>query len=1108
MAGPDEVRSAQSPSGLPEVDWWRNAILDSLDCSGDLRPNVLALIARMPQRRGRWALRVFSRQTRPDTWWSRYLFRVQAVVVLMSMYRWLLNNAFGNPSDSLAMSNLQNRLYAGGGGETPPQGILMASWTLNTLGHYEKARELLSRLLAPGGTPGYLRWVVLPSIASIPCRMAFQNDLVAAFAFQNWLHGQMKQHSNALRLHALHELAGLCVQMGQRDAGLAYYKEEVRERAGLQGPHHADVLRAHASMAELLREMGKLDDAKAHGEFVVQSMQRRWSRRDDKSRLIARAQLLLTRIRSGEVDDSTDIELDQLHEELKTARFDTFTNEATNLDPLFLERDTWRVRRGQQQPSFVLVDRILRKPYFVSGNPDLILALLSSSAAMRDLGEVAQAQDIELRLLETLSVPARRLINYVHRGPILSSRFGRFVLKYLPDYETILSSRLGVEIIRGELSVWRRLQFGEQIISRWLLDPELFVTLTRVMPSIRKVTQAGLDELELERQGDRGWLGERFRAFHEAWLALCERNWPEEVMSAIGPLHGMESWIFCIGPGLPSDKDELPEARRAYVTARRQMTAAKLGTGVGPIAAALNSFGLGDPATANEAFRAARGMLAAEDRAFAAAEWLTATSLVRLGDVAGTRSLVLMNAVGNRLLAHCIQTGHALRSVELGELDQVLVKMAYSAGCHRELQIGQLRDVIGATRLVPTDLKPSLVEAQAVLSDMQQRIAETVWAPLKGILRDTASFDLVTGPGLHALPFTLGLPDGWEMHHFCGLPAYIRLRGTPALDCLDRDPLPVRPRSGVSVFIDDAHDAINDEAQGTAAPIPFVKVEAVIARNIFAGAKGEDQPHSILPARNLNDSGGQYRPCLHIATHGMVLETSRSDAGSRHGGLCIDAAKKTSFDGAAAINLPGDIREVFVSSCVAGMVGSDKTGDPLGVVSSLQLKGVETVIACLAPVADFWMPLLAGAYWDSRFGGFHPAAALRSAKQQLINRNWSEGFVQIASEAYREGMHTVLGEIRNETEHCSRRLRLFLSLAGWPLSADIRTRWLGAATPIEQEANFHNFLDAWLLDEAGQARLINDVIERIFGESERPWSPEELNAIAQVNAFTVCFGIG
>ncbi|MFG6464159.1 CHAT domain-containing protein [Roseateles sp. DXS20W] len=1077
--------------------WFRHLLFESLDFEANLRPAELALISRLTPWQARWARWLFSPVKNRDRWWARWWFTAKSIPFVFAIPALSKTVDQGYPPEALAMSSLRHRCLAQGGSRPPPAALATTAFIFTEMGHHETARSLFKRLLEPSGGGRFLRWLAFRQVATIPGSLVSQGELVAAHAFQTWVHEQSKDRygcNHLYSLHALHELAELSIQMGQWEAGLKLLRQELDLRSANGCSRSIEALRAHASMAKTLRDSGNPDAALDHAEFVLETLRKRRKTRPDEREIRACVQMLLTRIRAGRVDESTQAQWEQLSVDRDRAKLNGYAGIATSLLPLSLELNARAVRLGGTEPAYRLIDALLSRPNVISGDADLVSALLSSASAIRDVGEVSRAQNIELQVLEALSAPTERIATYVHHGWFMSSRLGRALFKKMRDYErNVFSSRHSLEVVCDQVPVLRRLQFGQHIISRWSQDSQVRLELQRVLPAVRAITLVGLDELELERGGSRGWIAEGFRSFHEAWVSLCERCWHEEVLSGIAPLHGMETWIYCVGPGLAAGADEIPQARDDYVEARRQMTAVRMrvdddSAGPPPLSV-LKDLDPADLGTPHEVFRAARGALAMEDRAFAAMQWLQAMTPQQLVAAAGPSCIVLLDVINGTIRANVLRAKQALQTISLGALETLRADMAVSTVGYREAQAG-LRDVIYATRLTPSALASveAELEPEEAIEALRGHIRTTIWSPLVQALGAAVNVDLVTGTGLHALPLALGKPQGWKVRHFCGLAAYVRLRMPQDVGA------PVQPwlPSQISIF--------TDEAEAGGRPIPFVNVEASIVGKLFAEARREHA--SVRAARHLGTPSTELRPCLQIATHGTVMETRSGGTTSQHGALRIDDAAGQILDAAAVMALSGDIREVFISACVAGMVGSSETGDPLGVVSSLQLKGAQTVVACLAPVSDFWMPLLVGGYWALRLEGTDPQSALTIAKLQLVERDWPEGFRQVAKEAYREGMQAILADTAAKT--VEKRKGLERLLAGWPTSSEFRSRWFESDELADPGNSNKESLDP--MDAGFQASVIKDVLEQIFDNREEPWQATARKAIEHLNAYTVCYG--
>jgi hypothetical protein len=374
----------------------------------------------------------------------------------------------------------------------------------------------------------------------------------------------------------------------------------------------------------------------------------------------------------------------------------------------------------------------------------------------------------------------------------------------------------------------------------------------------------------------------------------------------------------------------------------------------------------------------------------------------------------------------------------------------------------------------------------ARLIDAAQR---AFWQPLAGALAGVRRVHLITGPGHHGLPLECGAAPELPVHRYFGLPAYLGVRDRPL-------PLP-RP--------DQAEIVIDAAWQQT--PIPFVETEAALVRTLLRPAGQAGRVRRVRGQQLLQGRTRSRR--LLLCLHGG----SAGQPGREHGYLVLDAAARPPLilDPPGVSGVSPFIAEVYASACLGAMVGSADSGSAIGVCSEWQLRGVSAVIACLAPVEDHYMPLLAALYWHGRLQRQSPWQALADAKTALTSGDWPAPLIEPLERAYRSTMRKVLRRAIHRTgdgEEDARRAGQ--TTVGWLLPPYIRStcfedRGFDAAAHREFSARC-------CATAAARERLIGRCLDALIGQ--RGW-PEDLGvrpyaraAIANICAVTHCFGHG
>jgi hypothetical protein len=364
-----------------------------------------------------------------------------------------------------------------------------------------------------------------------------------------------------------------------------------------------------------------------------------------------------------------------------------------------------------------------------------------------------------------------------------------------------------------------------------------------------------------------------------------------------------------------------------------------------------------------------------------------------------------------------------------------------------------------------------------MLADLARTVETGFWARLREAFGGIARWHVVTGPGQHSLPLEFARPESVVASYYSGLPAYWRLRDQPL-------PLPL-PEADMDIFA--------DAAWGTRSPIPFVECEAKLVRHVVGAAQRRD-------GKDLLD-GRPLAARVQVACHGDIVGAP----GQAHGVLVLDAAAGVVLDPAQAAYLPGQMAELFASSCLGGVVGHTQGGDALGILPPLQLRGLPALVACLAPVPDFYMPVLAALYWHARVAGVLPHGALHKAKSGLRGGDWPAGLIEPIRNTYSDCMIGVLEraaalEPDDKTAEAAAR-----SVAGWCLPDAVRTHYFWKPAREISREDLEEFVRERCSSAPQRAELAREVAARFIDHrADLPDLARE--AIEHLCAFTVCFG--
>ena len=645
------------------------------------------------------------------------------------------------------------------------------------------------------------------------------------------------------------------------------------------------------------------------------------------------------------------------------------------------------------------------------------------------------------------------------------------------------------------------------------------------------------DALELCHADERLTSLAHYVEFHSVWVTLCVLLAPQRLPQALAPLHGLESWSALLtrlqDAGLASRSAPhaaLLRARQELQQLRlRQTTLASMIDGMvrhiadleatlraAPTAAddggdpsrrapataqmlsslrkelddhlATRAALRADEAAAIRRYRDARGEFAREDATLAALLAMPALTGTDLAARLRADEALLITVVlpGRGASVVVIRAGVTV-VVELAGLAAAIALAARYQAHRRALMRGAgLRD--GVLRARDARFVPDVVDAEPVSTALlADAMRAAFWLPLADALAGAQRVHLVTGPGHHSVPLECGAPPSVPVHRYFGLPAYLSVR--------DR-PLPLPPLDEIDIVVDAAWGHT---------PIPFVEAEADLVHALL-NSRGRARR---VRGRELFEPRADARPLL-LCVHGGVA----GEAGREHGYLVLDAAAEPALtlDPPKVAALPAQIAEAYASACLGAVVGSNDTGSALGVCSEWQLRGVSSVVACLVPVEDHFMPLLAALFWHRRLQGQLPFDALEAAKAELRSGQWPTRLIEPLHRIYAATMRTVLARAAwrgDGGDHDGAR-RIVQTIGGWLLPPYVRSSHFEAG-PIDEHAH-RAFSAAFCNDAASAERLIAQCLGYLIDERADPEDlavrPYARAAIDNICAFTRCFGSG
>lgn len=581
-------------------------------------------------------------------------------------------------------------------------------------------------------------------------------------------------------------------------------------------------------------------------------------------------------------------------------------------------------------------------------------------------------------------------------------------------------------------------------------------------------------------------LWDAFAEFHNAWSKIALMHYADRLGQTVAPLHGLESWstvieLLCAvnGESGSNERTELREARDALRRVRARIE-------LRGIDSRLNF-------AASEAMNEADEM-EAERRALDCYRHARARLLVTDASLAG---LDFGNVHrGAARLSELLEAGEALvltvplsmpgRSVTFA---QILLPTGECAA----VPLPQLADLVSGNGMDAASDPWSnsayrgigIGRPQTSLQEFRNTVKAAFWDPVLNVLGDAdkaqglTRIHVVTAPSHHGIPLECANP-GVIVQYCHGLPAFIAQRtGARRI-----------PRLSATRILTDA-------ALGTVRPIPFVHAELRIAEVILGCEKPVDRLKADEVARQ------KQAQRFVFSCHGEASGFGEQ----RHGTLLLDASADRHLSFEEAVVIGRCATEIIVSACVAGQVGRGKRGDAIGTVAVWQLMGVPAIISCVAPVPDFYMPLLLALYAHQRVSLESPARSLQLAKLQLQTGHWPTELLSLLREIYREQMDSILRDVVR-----GRSLDNALAVLHWPLPSDKKSLLRAAIVRASDNGDAARGWQPPWSDPAERALWVDACLcALIDGRIDRPTSQDQVQleihkALEHVCAFSVCYG--
>lgn len=434
--------------------------------------------------------------------------------------------------------------------------------------------------------------------------------------------------------------------------------------------------------------------------------------------------------------------------------------------------------------------------------------------------------------------------------------------------------------------------------------------------------------------------------------------------------------------------------------------------------------------------------------------------------------------------------------VQMAPSAQLALLSDVCRGHVRRRQRGLLRDSEPGHALPARPELPTVPRAV-----LQQVIRGGFWAPLGPMLNGIDRIHMVSAAGSHDLMLELGRPGQHAavvLHRYCGLPAYWRR-------------IQARPGSARQAL---RYSWIHDQGWGSGQPILFTPLDSWFLQHHRLG-----QPQTALELLE----HGPAADVLVISSHGL----QGGDGSTRGGRLVVDGQslalarvcrRRSTHDTPQAAR---SLRGLIALSCFSGVVGSTGHGDALGTIATLQALGLEWAIACLAPVADFYMPLFSAVLMHQLQQHEDPSLALESARRLVTQGPWDvalqQEVIEPLREAYRARMLELLREATDPAaneQHERRQLQILASIAGWSLTGPMRRAMSAELQQGQLDARALALRALLPHTPHSQAHFVDDCVEVLMRQPHQrdPQEPDEdghvADALQHLAAVTVFFGRG
>lgn len=956
--------------------------------------------------------------------------------------------------------------------------------TLVAQGHRRDAAELLSKVLdARARVLGTEHPDTLTAASNLANLLHLQGDLGGARTLQEQVYDSRLRvlgpdHPDTLV--AMSNLAETVRAQGDHRGALRLHRLDHEACQRIHGSEHPATLVSAGNLGMTLGALGRHEEARELHEWVYRQRERQFGP-DHMQTLMAAGSLASTLDAQGEWEASI-----SLQRRVLAAFQRQLGHEHPSTQLAASNLAAFLVARGDLAGARVLQEEVLDVQRKVLGpaHPESLTSASNLALTLFEQGELRACGDLAIELLRTL-------VSSGAAGDVAFHIGGNIPMLSAPQRD-------------------------------W--PDDVTAALAELLPDLARTLVQGLEFLPHE-----SWRQPyaQFERMHRQWLGWASHHAPEQMLQALSGLHGIRSWS-----SVQADLAQIEEAARHEPGPRSAASQGYLHarSALNDVRQRLVDLQLHEPKSGQLSALVQAERDAARQRERAEAELARVAPELAIGVSAG-RGLQMQDLLdflqdgdawvaflpAEHAFAYVIRSGGDAYCLPLGDIAGFRHACQLHTEASRHLERGLLRDSMVGFISADRASSPPADDAQPgpSLAELGEMARRAFWSPLEEALDGVRRIHLVTGPGFHDLMLEFATPSGLgpiQLLRYCGLPAFQRriMRDLLApVEAIDREPWLVL-----------ADDDLHAEH-----PIPFTRLDALLLRH-------RELTRPIDAETLLRPDAAAVPVRLFVSTHGQSVAAGDLQDGASQGGA----------SGGGFMLLPGDVLlkptllaasgsriELMISlNCWGGRAGDGEHGEALGTMSALQRLGMRAAIGCLAPVSDFYTPLLSAFIWHEIFQGHDAGAALQRARERLIHGPWDnylpdlqllrQGYLELMLQLLRLALHRAGDESHNRTAR-----KIVVGIWNWSLPASWRRRLqplalcsqalLNPDTPLGFKQRVHAAVDALLpQSDEEQISFVQACLDVLLRQPHQrdPIDLDEdgrvLQSIEKVCALTVSFG--